>query len=59
MKCIYTVYNRTFTNKKDALAYHNKIYGHCNYQASIVTVYDALGRYVGWKTLSNNSELKR
>lgn len=30
----YTVYGKKFTNKKEALKYHHKIYGHTNYQAS-------------------------
>ena len=40
MKNIYKVYGKTFTNKKEALKYHHKIYGHTNYQASTVYTYD-------------------
>ena len=40
MKNIYKVYGHRFTNKKEALKYHHKIYGYTNYQASIVYVYD-------------------
>lgn len=39
MKNVYSVYGRTFTNKKDAMKYHKKIYGNSNYQASTVAVY--------------------
>ena len=40
MKNIYKVYGQTFTNKKEALKYHHKVYGYANYQASTVYVYD-------------------
>lgn len=39
-KYVYKVYGKTFTNKKEALKYHHKIYGHANYQASTIYVYD-------------------
>ena len=35
----YKVYGKVFTNKKEAIKYHKKIYGNTNWQASTVYVY--------------------